>query len=62
MNIATQRRIHEYINDFFEGDADYKGWHNSQCVPVPKKGNLSDQNKWRGVMLMDVCIKIFFLS
>ena len=59
MNIVTRRRIHEYITDFFEGDADYEGWHNSQCVPVPKKGNLSDPNKWRGVMLMDVCSKIF---
>ena len=39
--------------------ADYEGWHASQCVPVPKSGNLSDPNKWRGVMLMDVCSKIF---
>jgi hypothetical protein len=31
------------------------------CVPVPKTGNLSDPNKWRGVMLMDVCSKIFSL-
>jgi hypothetical protein len=32
----------------------------SQCVPaVPKSGNLSDPNKWCGVMLMDVCSKIF---
>jgi hypothetical protein len=59
MNVVTRWRIHEYITDFFEGDADYEGWHNSQCVPVPKKGNLSDPNKWRGVMLMDVCSKIF---
>jgi hypothetical protein len=38
---------------------DYKGWHRSQCIPVPKKGDLADPNKWRGVMLMDVCSKIF---
>jgi hypothetical protein len=59
MNVATRRRIHEYATAFFEGDADYEGWHASQCVPVPKSGNLSDPNKWRGVMLMDVCCKIF---
>ena len=47
------------MSAFFEGDADYEGWHTSQCVPVPKSGNLSDPNKWRGVMLMDVCSKIF---
>ncbi len=34
-------------------------WHLSQCVPVPKNGNLFDPSKWRGVMLMDVCSKIF---
>jgi hypothetical protein len=43
------------------GDADYKQWHRSQCVPVPKTGNLSDPNKWQGVMLMDMCSKIFSL-
>ena len=31
----------------------------SQCVPVPKSGDLSNPNKWRGVMLMDVMSKIF---
>ena len=59
MNVATRRRVHGYVTAFFEGDADYEGWHASQCVPVPKSGNLSDPNKWRGVMLMDVCSKIF---
>jgi hypothetical protein len=59
MNSSSRRRIHRYIADFFEGDVDYPGWHQSQCVPVPKKGNLSNPNKWRGVMLMDVCSKIF---
>jgi len=59
MNITIRQRIHEYVAAFFEGDADYEGWHASQCVPVPKSGNLSDPNKWRGVMLMDVCSNIF---
>lgn len=59
MNVVTRRRVHEYVTAFFEGDADYEGWHASQCVPVPKSGNLYDPNKWRGVMLMDVCSKIF---
>jgi hypothetical protein len=27
--------------------------------PFQKKGNLADPNKWRGIMLMDVCSKIF---
>ena len=28
-------------------------------VPVPKSGDLSDPNKWRGVTLMDIGSKIF---
>jgi hypothetical protein len=39
----------------------YEGWHRSQCVPVPKKGDLADPIKWRGMMLLDVCSKIFSL-
>jgi hypothetical protein len=51
--------IHHYVGQFFDGTRDCDGWHKSQCVPVPKKGNLADPNKWRGIMLMDVCSKIF---
>jgi hypothetical protein len=59
MQTANRLHIFKYINDFFLGAADYNQWHQSQCVPVPKSGDLSDPNKWRGVMLMDVCSKIF---
>ena len=38
---------------------DHKQWHCSQCVPVSKSGDLSDPNKWTGVMLIDICSKIF---
>lgn len=33
--------------------------HCSQCIPVLKSGDLSDPNKWRGIMLMGICSKIF---
>ena len=52
-------RIHHYVGELFDCTSDYDGWHKSHCVPVPKNGNLADPNKWRGVMLMDVCSKIF---
>ncbi len=58
-NGRMRRRVNRYVANFFEGIADYEGWHQSQCVPVPKSGNLSDPNKWQGVMLMDVCSKVF---
>ncbi len=62
MNSRMRHKIHHYVTAFFEGDIDYPGWHQSQCIPVPKnskKENLSDPNKWCGVMFMDVCSKNF---
>ncbi len=59
MNIRMRQRVHQHVSDIFEGKADHDEWHQSQCVPVPKTGNLANPNKWRGVMLMDVCSKIF---
>ena len=54
MDQDCRRRIFDYVQAFWDGTADYESWHKSQCVPVPKSGDLSNPNKWRGVMLMDV--------
>ena len=59
MSPANSRHVHKYVNQFFLGEADYDQWHRSQCAPVPKTGDISDPNKWCGIMLMDVCSKIF---
>jgi hypothetical protein len=59
MNDTPQQILHKHVLDFFKGKIDHKGWHRSQCIPVPKKGDLSDSNKWRGIMLMDMCSKVF---
>jgi hypothetical protein len=59
MDNAPKRTVHKHISDFFEGKTDHEAWKRSQCVLVPKKGDLSDPNKWRGVMLMDMCSKVF---
>jgi hypothetical protein len=53
--------VHCHVSDFFEGRVHHEGWHKCQCVPAPKKSNLSDPNKWRGIMLMDICSKVFSL-
>ncbi|KAL7523777.1 hypothetical protein ACHAXR_000324 [Thalassiosira sp. AJA248-18] len=58
MNEECRMHIFGNIQDFWEDDADYESWHRSQCAPVPKLGDFSNPNKWRGVMLMDVCSKI----
>ncbi len=59
MGRAMQERVHNYVAAFFDGTQDYDEWHRSQSVPVPKKGDLADPNKWRRVMLMDISSKIF---
>ena len=46
MNPMMCREINGFISDYFEGKADYEGWYKSRCVPVPKKGDLADPNKW----------------
>ena len=46
MDDMPQRTVHKHVSDFFDGKTDHEEWHKSQCVPVPKKGNLSDPNKW----------------
>jgi hypothetical protein len=59
MSACNLRHVYKHCNDFFFGTADHEQWHRSQCAPVPKSGDLSDPNKWREVMLMVVCSKIF---
>jgi hypothetical protein len=55
---TSQRTVHRHVCDFFEGKVDHEGWHKSQCIPVPKQGDLSNPNKWQGIMLMDMCSKV----
>ena len=59
MDNAIKQIVHKHISDFFEGKTDHEAWRKSQCVPVPKKGDLSGPNKWCGIMLMDMCSKVF---
>ena len=58
MDDECKRYIFGYINKYWDNKKDCEGWHNSQCVLVPKSGDISNPNKWRGVMLMDVMSKI----
>jgi len=55
----NEQQIFQYITDFWEDDADYWEWHTCIGVLVPKKGDLSDPNKWREINLMDVVSKVF---
>ncbi len=45
MTACNLRHVYKYVNNFFLCTANYNQWHHSQCVPIPKSGDLSDPNK-----------------
>ena len=51
--------LHSFLNAYWRGEIDFSEWHEGRVIPVPKSGDLSDPNKWRGVTLMDMGSKIF---
>ncbi|EJK48921.1 hypothetical protein THAOC_32244 [Thalassiosira oceanica] len=61
MDEELRTLVFGYCVRYWEGE-DFRGWQMSQCVPVPKSGDLSNPNKWRGVILMGVMSKIFISS
>eukprot|EP00957_Ditylum_brightwellii_P081262 6181568-Ditylum_brightwellii.AAC.1 len=50
--------IHVMIVEFWEGSFDFKSWDSGTLVPVPKKGNLSNPNKWHSVCLLETTYKV----
>ena len=46
-------------NQFWHSQADFDEWHEGQVVPVPKKGETTKPNNWRGFTLMDIVKKIY---
>ena len=48
-----------FYNQLWHSQADYDEWNEGQLVPVPKKGDTNEHNKWRGVTLMDIGNKIY---
>ena len=47
------------IADFWENEeTDYEEWHRNILCALPKKGDLSDPNKWRGTCLADLANKV----
>ena len=59
MEEDSLRTIFRHVNDFWDNKIYLDKWHEGQVVPAPKKGNLADLNKWRGVNLMDIGSKAF---
>ena len=47
------------FNSYWRNKIDFTELHKGQVVPVPKSGDFSNPNKWRGVTLMDMGSNIF---
>ena len=48
-----------FFNSYWIEESKFIEWHEGQLLPVPKSGDRSDPNKWRGVTLMYIGSKIF---
>ena len=51
--------IHELFTNFWNDTADYDEWHEAILKWLPKKGDLSQANNWRGICLGDALARIF---
>eukprot|EP00957_Ditylum_brightwellii_P091182 6942156-Ditylum_brightwellii.AAC.1 len=49
--------IHAMILEFWNGDLDFQSWESGTLAPVPKKGDMSNPNKWRPVCLLETTYK-----
>ena len=59
MSEENLRHQFNFITELWEDKIEFEEWHEGQVVPVPKSGDLSDPNKWRGVNLMNIGSKFF---
>ena len=50
--------VHDLINDVWAKGAVPKDWVDADIVPIPKKGDLTSCDNWRGVALLDVVGKL----
>ena len=56
---ANLAHLLTFFNQYWEREANFAEWHEGKLVPVPKSGDLSEPNKWRGVTLMEIGSKVF---
>ena len=50
--------LFEICSDFFENKKDIEEWQIGVLKILPKKGDLSNPNNWRGINLLDVVSKV----
>ena len=59
LNDGNKRKLHKFINCWLEDKYfEYPEWRIASIKALPKKGDLSDPNNWRGIVLLDVVSKV----
>ena len=53
-----QSKILELVKDVWECGCAPSAWRDSILVPIPKKGEISSCDNWRGISLLDVVGKV----
>ena len=55
---SGKNEIMFFIHSYWQSGVCYDEWRVGRLKLLPKKGDLSDPNKWRGIMLLNVASKI----
>jgi hypothetical protein len=58
MDGETLGIFHDFAVEFWTTDLDLEAFHTVMLKLLPKKGDLSDPNSWRGIALLDLLSKI----
>ena len=48
--------------EYFDNTVDIEEWHMGSLKILPKKGDLTNPNNWRGINLLDISSKVSFTS
>ena len=56
--LALRPRLINLLADIWASSCVPQDWRDTELVPIPKKGNLSSCDNWRGISLLDVVGKI----
>jgi sorting nexin-29 len=55
----TVRILHQILNNIWKQEEMPKEWETGLIIKLPKKGDLSDCNNWRGITLLPTTMKVF---
>ena len=61
LNKENRLFLFQICYDYFENDQEIEEWQKGCLKILPKKGNLSDPNNWRGIDFLDVVSKVMSL-